>query len=187
MEVNSKIYTMKAFNVTITSRNKNSIYNFFLFFNKTILCDLNTRIKYSQKKLKKKRLTVLKSPHVNKRAQEQFEYRLFKKQFAIEATKNFRHLILLKKLNYNMFPDLHIKLKCIIKNMSLPESGLKIFDPNFCQSHKCYNFKRGFLRRKNLIKIKKLPLFLKILFHLRSTRQLKLLDLYGEFFKSLFE
>ena len=150
MGVNSKIYTMKTFNVTITSRNKNSIYNFFLFFNRTTLCNLNARIKYSQKNLKKKRLTVLKSPHVNKKAQEQFEYRLFKKQFAIEVTKHFKYLVFLKKLSYNLFSDVNIKLKHVIINKSITKSGLKIFDPNYCKLDRSYNFKRSLFTRKNL-------------------------------------
>jgi len=141
---------MKTFNVTITSRNKNSIYNFFLFYNKTTLYNLNTRIKYFQKNLKKKRLTLLKSPHVNKKAQEQFEYRFFKKQFAIEVTKNFKYLVFLKKLNYNLFSDVHIRLKHAITNKSIIKLGLKTFDPNYCKLDGSYNFKRSFFTRKNL-------------------------------------
>jgi ribosomal protein S10 len=150
MEVNRKIYAMKTFNVTITSRNKNSIYNFFLFFNQTTLCNLNGRIKYFQKSVKKRRLTVLKSPHVNKKAQEQFEYRLFKKQFTIQATKIFRYLVFLKKLNYNLFPDIHMKLKLAIRNKSMIKLGLKTFDPNYGKSHKFYSFKIAFFSQKNL-------------------------------------
>ena len=103
-----------------------------------------------QKNLQKKRLTVLKSPHVNKKAQEQFEYRLFKKQFETEVTKNFKYLVFLKKLNYNLFSDIHIRLKYAIKNKSITKSGLKIFDPNYCKLDTFYNFKKSFFMRKNL-------------------------------------
>lgn len=145
MEVNHKIYTMKTFNVTITSRNKNSIYNFFLFFNRTSLRTLNAEIAYCQKNLKKKRLTVLKSPHVNKKAQEQFEYRLFKKQFRIKVTKLFKYLVFLKKLNYNLFSDIRIRLKHAITKKSITKSGLKIFNPNYCTLKRVHNFKKHFL------------------------------------------
>ena len=46
MEVNDKIYKMKTFNITVTSRNKNSIKNFFLFLNKTTSINLNIIQKY---------------------------------------------------------------------------------------------------------------------------------------------
>lgn len=187
MEVNYQIYTMKTFNVTITSRNKNSIYNFFLFFNKTSLCILNAKITYCQRNLKKKRLTVLKSPHVNKKAQEQFEYRLFKKQFSIDVTKIFKYLVFLKRLNYKLFPDIHIRLKRVIRNKSTIKSGLKIFDPNCCKLNASYNFKKSFFTRKNLWQMEKKKIAFIFLFRIKGIRLLKLFDLYGESFKSMFE
>ena len=187
MEVNHKIYTMKTFNVTITSRNKNSIYNFFLFFNRTSSSTLNARVIYCQKNLKKKRLTILKSPHVNKKAQEQFEYRLFKKQFRIEVTKIFKYLIFLKKLNYNLFSDIHIKLKRSVRNKEIIKSSLKIFDPNYCKLNTFYSFKKSFFLRKNLWQIEKKKIAFIFLFRLKGIRLLKLFDLYGESFKALFE
>jgi hypothetical protein len=132
---------MQTFNVTITSRNKSSIYHFFLFFNWTTLFSFNSVIKYSPKSVGKKRLTVLTSPHVNKSAQEQFESRLFKTQFRIQTTKTFRYLTFLKKLNSNLFPDINIKLKYIANNNGTQKFRLKIFNPNFCKFKKCYSFK----------------------------------------------
>ena len=121
---------MKTLNVTITSKNKNSIHDFFLFTNKNKICNLSVIKKYFQKKMEKKRLTILKSPHVNKKAQEQFESRFFKKQFTIQTAKNLKYLIFLKKLNYDLFPDIDIKLKCIIINKNVTKLGLKVFNPN---------------------------------------------------------
>ena len=178
---------MKTFNVTITSRNKNSIYNFFLFFNRTSLCVLNARIIYCQRSLKKKRLTVLKSPHVNKKAQEQFEFRLFKKQFSIEVTKIFKYLVFLKRLNYKLFSDIHIRLKRVVRNKSIIKSGLKIFDPNYCKLNTFYNFKKGFFLRKNLLQIEEKNMASICLFRIKGIRLFKLFDLYGESFKSMFE
>ena len=85
------------FSVTITSRNKNSTNDFFLFFNENTVYKSNVIKKYFQKKIEKKRLTILKSPHVNKKAQEQFESRLFKKQFTIHTTKNLNYLRVVHK------------------------------------------------------------------------------------------
>ena len=46
-------------------------------------------IKCLPKKKKRKFVTVLKSPHVNKTAQEQFEFRFYNKQFLINSFKPF--------------------------------------------------------------------------------------------------
>jgi len=88
---------MKTFNITIKSKNKTSVNEFFLFFNGNKLYNSNVIKKYFQKKAKKKKLTILKSPHVNKKAQEQFENRLFKKQFKIQTTKKSKIFNLFKK------------------------------------------------------------------------------------------
>jgi ribosomal protein S10 len=132
---------MKTFNVTITSKNKTSISNFFLFFNSVIFDSLIALITYFQKNVGKKKLTVLTSPHANKSAQEQFECRFFKKQLVINTIKTFKYLIFFKKLNYNMFSDIGIKLKCRINNKGAQQLGLKTFNPNRCKFRKFYSFR----------------------------------------------
>lgn len=144
MEVKSNTCLVKTFNVTITSKNKISISNFFLFFNSVVFGSLIALMRYFQKNVEKKKLSVLTSPHVNKSAQEQFECRLFKKQLLINTIKTFRHLIFLKKLNYNIFSDVNIKLKCTINNKDVQQLGLKTFNPNCCKFKKCYSFKVSF-------------------------------------------
>lgn len=188
MEVKSSTCLMKTFNVTITSRNKTSIYYFFLFFNSVILCSLTALITYFQKKVDKKKLTVLTSPHVNKRAQEQFERKLFKKQLLINTTKTFKYLIFLKKLNYNVFSDISIKLKCIINNKDVQQLGLKTFSPNCCKFKQFYSFKVSFFYWKSRRKIyEKNTVFLRLFSLQKTIRLAKFLDLYGECLKSMFE
>ena len=46
-----------------------------------------------KKKKKKTKFTVLKSPHVNKTAQEQFEYRIYKKQLKCFAFQSVLFLM----------------------------------------------------------------------------------------------
>ncbi len=178
---------MKTFNITITSKNKNSINDFFLFFNKNTMCNFNAIKKYFQKKMEKKKLTILKSPHVNKKAQEQFESRFFKKQFTIQITKNLKYLIFLKKLNYDLFPDTDIKLKCIITNENKKKLGLKVFNPNNFKINKYYSLKTNNFNLKNLNKLKKKKTLSKSLLTQKTTRLLKIFDLYGEFLKHMFE
>lgn len=174
---------MKTFNVTITSRNKNSIGDFFSFFSKNKISSLNALKKYFQKNREKKRLTILQSPHVNKKAQEQFESRLFKRQFTIQTAKNLKYLIFLKRLNYNLFPDINIKLKCVITNKNLKKLGLKIFNPNHFKINKYYNLKTGNFNLKTLNQLKKEKTFSKFILAKKTNRLLKVFDLYGEFLK----
>jgi len=147
---------MKTFNITIKSKNKTSVNEFFLFFNGNKLYNSNVIKKYFQKKAKKKKLTILKSPHVNKKAQEQFENRLFKKQFKIQTTKNQKYLIFLKKINSKLFPDIEIKLKCSTNNKkNIKKLKLKIFNPNNFKINEYYNFKAQNLNLKKFKSIKK--------------------------------
>jgi ribosomal protein S10 len=175
---------MKTFNITIKSKNKTSINEFFLFFRKTKLYNLNIIKKYFQKKMEKKKLTILKSPHVNKKAQEQFENRLFKKQIKIQTTENLKYLIFLKKLNSKLFPDIKIKLTYKTNNKKkFKKLGLKIFNPNNFKINKYYNFKT-----QNLNQVKKKNKNIsKHLLTTKTNRLLKIFDLYGELFKHMFE
>lgn len=175
------------FNVTILSKNKNSINDFFLFFNENTSHNLDVIKKYFQKKIKKKKLTILKSPHVNKKAQEQFESRLFKKQFTVQTTKNFQYLIFLKKLNYNLFPDINIKLKCIINNKNIQNLGLKTFNPNYLKFNKYSTFKANNVNLQNLNSLIKKKTLSKLAITKNAQRILRVFDLYGEFLKYTFE
>jgi ribosomal protein S10 len=178
---------MKTFNVTITSRNKNSINDFLLFFNEDKLYNLNVIKKYFQKKIEKKKLTILKSPHVNKKAQEQFESRLFKKQLTIQTTKTLKYLIFLKRLGYDLFPDINIRLKYIINNEDVFKLGIKIFNPNYFKMNKYYNLKDNNLNLQRLNPFKRKPFLLKFSLVKKANYILKVFDLYGEFLKHMFE
>ena len=56
-------------------------------------------IKPFPKHKKRKFITILKSPHVNKTAQEQFEYRFFSKHFLIFSLKPQIFFLLLNLVN----------------------------------------------------------------------------------------
>ena len=104
------------FIIHICSKNENSLQKFLqLFLDK----QLNNHIKFEplkkvlKYKTEKKIFTVLKSPHVNKTAQEQFEYRLYKKKIKINSNQFFLFLIFLKKIKLNLFSDLNFKIELI--------------------------------------------------------------------------
>ena len=95
--------------------NKNETLNkVFRFINKVTKQKL-LKIKIFSKQYRKiktlKRFTVLKSPHVNKKAQEHFK--LCKQQYYIKLDLfqiNF-FFIVLKKLQTQLFPDIFVKVK----------------------------------------------------------------------------
>ena len=129
--------------IDIYSKNYQSLSNFLEFF-----CDEKTihnlklsllKIK-SQRPIKKKVFTVLKSPHVNKIAQEQFEYRIYKKRLKIFVPQIMLFLILFKKIRFYMFSDLGFKIKLISNLKSEKKKFKNNFNiDNFCLVHKELN------------------------------------------------
>jgi ribosomal protein S10 len=104
-------------NINIKSKNKNSLIFFlkiFNQFNNDKKLKLNQTLLLSQKKKHKKIFTILKSPHVNKTAQEQFEFISFSKKIKIDTFQVLKTLIVLKKLQTTLFSDVIIKLDFII-------------------------------------------------------------------------
>ena len=65
---------------------------------------------YYQKKTKSKKFSLLKSPHVNKSAQEQFEYRIHTKKLFVHSAQHLKFLYFLKKTQSILFPFVKIKL-----------------------------------------------------------------------------
>ena len=124
----------------ISSTNKNSIERLsnFIFFKLKNLS--KTQIYMSNilnKKPKIKKFSVLKSPHVNKTAQEQFEIRNYEKTMEIYCHQNIFVLFLIKRLSNNLFRDIEIKTKISSSNTKM----LKLFKTNFnCNLH-CFGKK----------------------------------------------
>lgn len=119
----------------IISVNKNSLKrfsNFILFKIKNLS---KTQVYISDilnKKSHIKKFSVLKSPHVNKTAQEQFEIRNYEKTMEIYCHQNIFVLFLIKRLSNRLFRDVEIKTKISTGN----SKALKLFKINFnCNSH----------------------------------------------------
>ncbi len=94
MLVNKKIETQ--FKIQLKSIDKKSLY-FFLHLLKKVF--EKTNISYSNVNLpiKKKILTLLKSPHVNKAAREQFELRVYKSILIIKSKVSYEFVKVLFK------------------------------------------------------------------------------------------
>ncbi len=94
-------------------------------------------------------MSILKSPHVNKTAQELFEYRTYSKTLMINPFKIFKTLILLKKIKTNLFQDVKIK---IISKINTKIDNKKLFETILNPNESCKNFRSS--NRKTKIYLK---------------------------------
>lgn len=167
---------MKPYHFIILSKNRSSIDKFLTFFQNNIEPNFNVVKKNFQQKKRKKKLTLLKSPHVNKTAQEQFEYRIFSKQISMYLDKHLKSLVLLKKLKTDLFPDVKIKVIFPINHSNTEKLRTNILNPN--------NFKGNFygnIKCKNdkSISIEKTRNDVTSLVQ-KSQKILRVIDVFGE-------
>lgn len=128
--------------IDLKSNNHKSLKKLISVFNE--FCkryDSQSSLSGHNKKLKTVVISVLKSPHVNKTAQEQFEYKIFKSKLLLKSKNFLRILLLLKKFSKIFFSDVNIKICFIIKSneytylknyhfMKIDSSYLEIADIN---------------------------------------------------------
>jgi ribosomal protein S10 len=149
-------------NIHISSKNFSSIKNFINFLNTVSLSkSLKNKffLKYFKIPASKKVFTLLKSPHVNKTAQDQFEFIIFSNKISLYSFKTSKFLYLLKKINLNLFPDVKIKLSFFFNFKKFKEKKIKVFELN-----------------KFSLKM----LSSKLYFNHKMKIYLRLLDVYGE-------
>ena len=155
---------MKIHQLTIESKNKKAITKFINFLTKqTHLLNLNLTKKIVFYNIKNKKMSILKSPHVHKTAQEQFEFKLFSVKIFIETTRNLKFLTFLKKIQNTLFSEIKLKLKLITSEKLYDEKNL---GNQLKETSKSFN---KTINDKN-----------------KATKLLKFLDYYGELYlKSL--
>lgn len=100
----------------IKSKNNKSIFYLLNIFDKFIK---NKKVMVKSKVLKIKRFSVLKSPHVNKTAQEQFSINSFSICIQIASSDILKFLIFLKNIQNNFCFDVFIKTKINIENQTI--------------------------------------------------------------------
>lgn len=155
----------------IITKNKESINKFlsFLFKNHK----QNLIFQHMTKKKKKKMFTVLKAPHVNKVAQEQFEYKILTNQANLYSLKTLKLMFYFKNIQNKLFSNIKIELNSLFlkQNKKLKK---KIINPEkFLLKYKFFYKKKNvynnfYCDKKSL---KNLLLFKKYL---------NLLDIFGE-------
>ena len=94
--------------LSIKTKNINKVYfylkNFFFKFDRYFLI-----LKQYVKK-KKKKFTVLKSPHINKKSKESFDFRVFHITILLYVFDITFFVYLLNKIKNNIFMDINIKI-----------------------------------------------------------------------------
>jgi len=125
---------MTKYKITFECKDKKTLQNFFVFLSTryhTKFIKLQAPITFQKKKTKIKKITVLKSPHVNKTAQRHFEYRIYSIQIQVYSSKPQRYLFVLKKIQNYLFPEVKIKITQIIDKKNTKNFvGNKFLNPN---------------------------------------------------------
>ena len=180
---------MKTFSIIISSKNKTATNDFILFFIKYLIFSSNNIQNYFKNKTKRKRVTILKSPHVNKKSQEQFETKIFKSHLKVQVQKKLKNGVFLKKLIHNTFSNVSIKLKQVLANRNTLKFNLNIFNTNNFKigvkiqtKNKTENFKLN--KKLNVLKKKTVS---KYVITKKTTKLFDVLDLYGEFLTLMFK
>ena len=102
---------MKTQFLKLNIRSTNKKINIYLTFLLSIFKKLDIKYKYIKIPLLLKKITLLKSPHVNKKAREQFELKIFKKTIIIYSNLKLK---ILKFLILNKPKFIKLKLRKII-------------------------------------------------------------------------
>lgn len=146
---------MKFCYLTIVSKNKASLESAYKFLLKSSSLNSNMVTKFFEKKEKRSVITILKSPHVHKTAQEQFETRIFSKQLLVFSIYNIRYAFLIKKLIVFLFSDVRIKIKWVANQQQMIKSRVQILNLNNFRFNIFYcfftqNFKLHFVKNFSL-------------------------------------
>jgi ribosomal protein S10 len=163
------------FRLDITSKNLEQIKDFLnLFIELKLFEDYTYWTSFSTCNTKEF-TTVLKSPHINKTAQEQFAYLTFNRTLIVHTFKPAFFLSIIKIIQGSSFPGITLKVTLLLKNhRDIDEYSdlLKIFDPiniEICYISKYDTNNSNRFRNKDN-------------FSLNYVQYLEMFDSYGELF-----
>ena len=151
--------------IRASAKDKKVLKNFDQFISKLQLT--SNSLQLLPKRNLRKFITVLKSPHVNKTAQEQFEFRIYTKELIINSFKPFTLFLVLKKINNLSFSGLNLKIENLFKTNT--KKKLTVLNPDSVDLDIIKN--SGFLLNKKLSNNQQNLLL--------SKRYIQLFDCYG--------
>lgn len=134
------------FYIKISSKDKKSLNSFLKFF-----IIIKKKIPYLTIKNfpqlnKKNFITVLKSPHVNKSAQEQFEFKFYSKGFLISTINYKKFIYVLKKLKSPLFPGIKLETQLVLNQNFYTKYLSNNINPDKIK----LNFFKNYFKIKNL-------------------------------------
>ena len=112
---------MTNYKIKLYSKDKKSFNNFFKFIRQesSKFKSFPIFLKISKEKNKRKKLTILKSPHVNKKAQEQYQVVTYTNQISCLAWNEKKNSVFLKHIKNHIFPGIKIHIKKNVYNKHL--------------------------------------------------------------------
>ena len=117
--------------IDLRSNNIQSLKNFQSFLMKNITNEkLKIFFNFHSKTAKLKTFTILKSPHVNKIAQEQFNYRSYRIKIVLFSFNFLLTLYYLKLIKNNLFINVDIRIRLCSKTIPYHKKLKYCFNPN---------------------------------------------------------
>jgi ribosomal protein S10 len=172
---------MYIIQLKIKSKSKQALTNFLSFFQKIIKYQnfFILNLKASNCNCNNKKITILTSPHVYKNAQEHFYIKQYSKKINIFSFQNTKLLIIIKKINLILFPEISIQIRILLTKTKHKKIISEIINPEMYKT-KINNIKTINTQvrksRKRLISInskKRLPIkTLFTQFHLQLRHQI---------------
>ena len=105
---------MHDINIYLQSKHKNYIYQFITIFNKKRTLFKCIKLRFINQNYQPL-ISILTSPHVNKKAQEQFKTQMYSLQLKIQTFELLKLIIFLKRISGNMLPNINLKIKITTK------------------------------------------------------------------------
>ena len=134
-------------NIDLKSKSYKTINKFIHIFSYLISkYDKECNIKFFKRKTIKSLFSILKSPHVNKRAQEQFEFKYYNCHLTVSTLHYLKILLLLKILNIKFSHNIRIKTNLFV----IPNSKVFTLSNNvfFKEINSTYLFMQDFAGHK---------------------------------------
>ena len=169
---------MKQYCLKIQSKNEKSLKNFLRFFFKHLKTKFNIIEKSTVNQTNRKVVTFLKSPHVNKTAQTQFEMHVFARKILVKGPYLEKSLIFFKKVLNKLFQDISIHLEFLTHGDINNNKNLLLYNLNNIKFFKKNFLKRNFKRSKQKVVLKKFNYRKDSLFHV--IKLLNTTSVFGE-------
>ena len=116
----------KEYLILVSSNKNESLQHFFELFTKFKF--LNLKVNLKQVKKRKSIVSVLKSPHVNKTAQEQFNRFKISRLLKIRSIDDGIFIVFLKYLKGGGYPD--VRVHCTFNILTKPRNPKSLQNPD---------------------------------------------------------